>query len=971
VTGAKMSVDQAECVTGARSAASRKPRHFDLEAAAAARNNLQVHVLSGGELVGRERELEAGRRFLSAVPDKPAALLIRGEAGIGKTVLWRRLVDDARALGERVLVSRCFEADMPLGFATLADLLEDVVDEVAGDLPPAQHAALDFALRRSDQSGGAPDALTVSRGVLSVLRSLANAAPLVLAVDDVQWIDSASARVLAFALRRLEGEPIGALLTWRSAESEDEQPALVSSLAEGRLESVELGPLSVGALQQLLRTRLGISLPRTVLVRLTEASGGNPMYALEFARALPGPTAMATLPMPPSLRALVRDRLALLPAPIRPLLELVATLGQPTLALLARAFPAALDESLAAAVAAGALIHEDDGHIRFSHPLLASAVYADVHSDRRRELHGLAAAVVVDEEARARHLALATAEPDKEIAALLDRAAESAHRRGAPDAAAELAEWAQRLTPAEQRADRDRRLIRAAGYLVEADDERGAGRLLEPLLETDVPDAVRAEALLVRASAEWNNRPKLIELLREALDYSSDEPRVRCEALIRYAWQAGHGTGDEASAERWARQALALAHQVGDPGLLEQAAALVVWTAGFRAQPPGELPPEPADSVTPGVRTPPWGQPRRAALGLQLMWRGRLADARALLVQELARASRQGSEVRLATFHFNLSELELRAGNWELARRYAEDGFGIMHEARGNGALMLLSARGRVAAHQGRIDEAVADARAVLDRAESQLDIHQRVRSWMTLGFLHLSRNEPDAAWRFFDGLPELREKMGVREPGCLPLLPDATETLVTFGRLDEAERLISGMEESARRLDHLWAIPVAQRCRGLLLLGRGELAPAIATLDASAAAFEAIGYPFDRARSLLGLGDALRRAGRRRLAAEHLDAARALFERLGAQLWLERTRTELRLAEPRPRRDHELTAAETRVARLVATGATNKEVAARLFTTVATVEAHLTRIYRKLDLRSRSELARKVAEGSLTLPVP
>jgi DNA-binding NarL/FixJ family response regulator len=211
---------------------------------------------------------------------------------------------------------------------------------------------------------------------------------------------------------------------------------------------------------------------------------------------------------------------------------------------------------------------------------------------------------------------------------------------------------------------------------------------------------------------------------------------------------------------------------------------------------------------------------------------------------------------------------------------------------------------------------------------------------------------------------------MGAHEPAASAApLPTVVETLVALGRLDEADRLVRRLERRAWALEHARAIPAAERCRGLLLLGRGELEKAIDALESSQAGFEQISFPFDRARSLLALGHAFRRAGRRKLAAGKLAEARLLFEQLGASLWLEITATELRRAAPRPRRDRELTAAETRVAELVAAGATNKEVAARLFTTVATVEAHLTRVYRKLGLRSRSELARGVADGTLTLP--
>jgi len=378
-------------------------------------DNCVVHVLSRVELVGREREREAGRRFLAAVPQGAAGLVFRGEAGIGKTVLWRQIVDEACGLGYRVLVSRCFQAEMPLGFAALADLLEDVVDEVGDELPTAQRSALGFALRLSDPETGAPDALTVSRGVLGMLRLMAATTPVVLALDDVHWVDPASARVLSFALHRLEGEQVGTLLTHRRTEAEGERIALAATLAEGRLEELELGPLSLGALHHLVRTRLSTALPRATLVRLHEASGGNPMFALEFARALPASPSVGTLPIPGSLRDLVRERLAALPEKVRPLLELVAALGHPSLELLKRAHGGPVESQLETAVAAGVLLVEEDGRVRFSHPLLASAVYADAGPVRRRKLHRAAAAVATNEEERARHLALAQPDPTERL----------------------------------------------------------------------------------------------------------------------------------------------------------------------------------------------------------------------------------------------------------------------------------------------------------------------------------------------------------------------------------------------------------------------------------------------------------------------------------------------------------------------------------------------------------------------------
>ena len=205
-------------------------------------------------------------------------------------------------------------------------------------------------------------------------------------------------------------------------------------------------------------------------------------------------------------------------------------------------------------------------------------------------------------------------------------------------------------------------------------------------------------------------------------------------------------------------------------------------------------------------------------------------------------------------------------------------------------------------------------------------------------------------------------------EPGWQPMLPDVVEALVAVGRLDEAQGVLQQLEQQAAALEHRWATPAALRCRALVLLAHERADEAAAAAEQAAAAFAEIGFPLDRARSLLVAGAAKRRAGQRRQAADSLASAIEILNELGAPLWLERAEDELRRASPRPRRDRELTSAERRVAALVAEGMTNREVAAQLFTTVATVEAHLTRIYRKLGLRSRTQLARAVADGTLQL---
>jgi DNA-binding CsgD family transcriptional regulator len=233
------------------------------------------------------------------------------------------------------------------------------------------------------------------------------------------------------------------------------------------------------------------------------------------------------------------------------------------------------------------------------------------------------------------------------------------------------------------------------------------------------------------------------------------------------------------------------------------------------------------------------------------------------------------------------------------------------------------------------------------------------------LGFLELSLGEPVDAWRTLSEPPAALERRfpthGVPEP-----MPNGVEALVRLGRLDDAEALLARFD--ARWPDHGWAMPARLRCRALLLLARRDFEAALAAAEEAVAASEVVGFPLERGRALLAAGEALRRLGQRRRAAEKLDAAKQVFVELGAPLWVARAEKELRRARPRPRRDRELTSAERGVAALVAAGRTNREVAAELFVTVGTVEVHLTRIYRKLGLRSRTELARQVAEGTLDI---
>ena len=314
-----------------------------------------------------------------------------------------------------------------------------------------------------------------------------------------------------------------------------------------------------------------------------------------------------------------------------------------------------------------------------------------------------------------------------------------------------------------------------------------------------------------------------------------------------------------------------------------------------------------------------------------------------------------------------LSDLEWRAGRWAEAEAYAYEARAILEDALPGGAHVLAFAQVLVAGSLGRADEALELGRTDVLVAERYEDLNVLRIRW-ALGHVELACGDPVAAAQELDWLPEALQAFGMAEPGWEPMLPDVVEALVAVGRLDEAEGVLEQLEQQAAALEHRWATPAALRCRALVLLAHERADEAAAAAEQAASAFEELGFPLDRARSLLVAGAAKRRAGQRRQAADSLASAIEILNELGAPLWVERAEDELRRASPRPRRDRELTSAERRVAALVAQGITNREVAAQLFTTVATVESHLTRIYRKLGIRSRTQLARAVADGTLDL---
>jgi DNA-binding CsgD family transcriptional regulator/DNA polymerase III delta prime subunit len=911
----------------------------------------------GNEIVGRDKELQELSSFLEQSA-YPGALLFEGDPGIGKTTLWRAGVDAARELSYIVLRASPAEKEATFSYSVVSDLLGDVLDGALPGLPGPQRRALEIALLLRDSDGPPPEQHTLGVALLGVLRTLASSRPVVLAVDDVQWLDRSSAAMLEFAVRRLRGEQV-ALLLARRQSSRLGSERLDLALPEERRFTVRVGPLSMGALHRLLGDRLGTTLARPALRRVHEASGGNPFYALELVRALESSGGWIRpghpLPVPETLEAILRERIDALPESVRQVLTAAAALRRPTESVLGD-WPA-----LGQASEAG-LIEITNDEVRFMHPLLASTAYGSISAAERRRLHRRLAEVVSDPEERARHLALGAEGPDGDVADALEGAAREAAARGAPAAAAELAELALRLTPTSESGRLPERRVDAAWYHVAAGELDTAASMLEQLEEFS-PGGARADALLLLASAQQSFE-RCLELAESALvDARGDDARVA--KLECYIGELLLMQGSSDLALEHARAALKAAERAGDPTILATALSTVAWfETGAAVEPtPGLV--ERAvvlEDAAIGAGVYDTSSPS-FVLGMRLMFAGRLDEARTRMDMLLERAVSAGDEAAVIAALLHQAELEFRAGNWSLAAQKAAEGYERAEQiGRDQDMSALLYARALVDGHVGRVEEAREAAARGIELSERCGDEVFRLQHLSVLGFLELSIGDPEAADRILRPLAARLASLGWREPSIYGELPNAIEALVELAELEEARRLLAGLRDRLSRIESPWGEASAGRCEGLVLAAEGDLAAASSVLERALAVHERLPQPFDLARTMLALGTVRRRTRKRAASRKTLERALAIFDELGATLWAEKARSELaRIGGRRAYPADELTPSEQRIADLVAEGKTNKEVAAILVVADRTVESALTQIYRKLDVRSRTELARKL----------
>jgi DNA-binding CsgD family transcriptional regulator len=915
-------------------------------------------------LIGRDAELAAVESFLDDVP-AGAVLEVIGDPGIGKTALWSEACERARSRGYRVLSSRPGEVETALAYSALGDLLEDVLDEALLALPSPQRSALERALLRVEDQGLAPDQRAIALALRDALRLLA-ADPAVVAIDDVQWLDASSAFVLAFALRRLGEAPVGVLTTRRVGEK---RGLGLERTVDPAARTVRLAPLDETEVAELVRSRLGPSLPRSALREVHRVSGGNPFFAIELARVTlredPRARRADRIPVPRSLRDLLGEGIAGLAADVRQALLVVAAASQPTVSLVAAVLGSrrrALD--LSAAVAAE-VVQVERGRLRFRHPLLASIVYGEASHEERLRVHAGLADAVDDVEERAHHLALATELPEPAVADALDGAAARATARGAPAAAARFAEHALRLTAADDRAAIERRTAAAADALWTAGETGRARALLEELAATTAPGTERARVLrqLARARAYEQGFVAAMGPLERALEEVGDDLRLR-GALERDVALAIMNAGDVRLAAPHAQAAVDVARQLQDSELSEDARAAndaVRFFLGLGA---------PANVAARAQRLAREGEEldlhpgflaRAQILASILKWSDDFSAARSVLDELRRRLAEREEEGPLVPVLFHLGELECWAGNIDLAAAIAVEVETLALRLGPNLTSQALYLSGLVAALRGDVEEANASARRGLKLAEGR-DVRLVVRNLKVLGFVGLSHGDFEDAHRWLARASELSIAHGFLDPGFFRAAADVIEARVGVGDVDEAEHEAIALEKLGRRLDRAWALATGARSLALVAAAKGNLPGALSALEQAMAAHERLSEPLERGRTLLALGSVHRQARRKRLARETLAEAAAVFESLPAPLWIDRAKREAARIGGRVPTGDELTEVERRIAELVAEGRSNAEVARALVVSRKTVEWNLSNVYRKLGVRSRTELARRAA---------
>ena len=860
-----------------------------------------------------------------------------------------------------VLSARGYESESEIPFAGLADLVRPVLP-LLKTLPEPQAAALQSAM-----SLGPPvsrDRFSVCAATVGLLAAAAEVEPLLVIVDDLQWLDISSREAILFAARRLHADGIGLLMASRSTGSQDVDYA---GLRELRLEG--LSQADGDALARELLPNASAELRQQIY----EDTGGNPLGIQELCdqgAEQREPISTASMPAQSRLARALWGRLSELPERTRQALLIVAAAaGAETDVVLLAARHAGLDLADFAPAELAGLLVIDDRQISFRHPLLRSVLYGAASMHERAAAHAALAAVLARSpgdaaaDGRAWHLAVATLPPDDEVSALLAAAGTRSRRRGGNLEAARAFEQAARFGTAATRAAL---LVRAARCWQLAGR---TGKVL-PLLDEAVTltDEPRLRALIRHMGGYvrmWRALPRdgLAEMIDGAHQVEQLDPG-RAAMMYADAALAYFMLGAPIELLGTTRRAFEVSERC-DPN--NSAARLVSTVAyagslvlnGHRTE---------AQALLDGVRVElmevdPLARAQELAHAVYTwMWLEDYETAGRMLDRVLTEARRTGALGVLPQTLAMASELAYRMGRWPQARAYAEESVALAEETRQAGLYSLYFVA-RIDAVQGRAD----DAQQMIKRAKAIAERHQATIMvpyfGHTLGLLALGAGDLDEAIRRLEGVQALPVAQQIRDQSIIPWAFDLVEAYARAGRTVEATALleriaVSDQSDAAAGPPADWLIAMTWRCRGLLA-SRSDM---VAAFQTALAAHDRCEMPFERARTLLCLGERLRRSRQRGPARQHLRRALETFEQLDATAWAARARAELAATgEPTTRGTGAvalLTPQELQVALVVGRGASNQEAASALFLSQKTIEYHLSNIYRKMNLHSRAELS-------------
>ncbi|MEU5316706.1 AAA family ATPase [Streptomyces sp. NPDC021056] len=915
-------------------------------------------------VIGRDEVFGQAREQLT----RGGSVLLHGPAGIGKSTVLRALAAENGGAARTVLRCSATESESHLPFLALADLLGLVLDEVSGKLPAAQLTALESALTGRGESTLQRDGLALRLAVLSALRALAAEGPVLIVADDVQWLDSASAELLGFAARRLGETPVRMLCAVRTEGQEYDRHLRASppdTLA------LRVNPLTRTQVSELLGHRGYTGLPRSTVRDIHRTSGGNPLFALELGRALSEnptpPRPGEPLPVPTSLRTLVLNRLEMLSDEARRTLLVASAGARPTPALLRAAGRENAEAETAQAAALGLLATEPEGPaVRFAHPLISAALYAEAPAHERRAAHAALSEAASDPIERARHLALATTGTDPRTANSLAEAAALARDRGAPSVAASLGLLAARHTPADGTPGPDARRLQAAEDAITAGELDLARDIARDVLTRAAVPADRVRAWIIVIDTAGHAMTEVDSVFPQALADAGEDPKLL--ALIHYqlTWRALLVDGDFDQAREEAAHSAALAARADDRYNELMALAFQAQIETLMGHPDA---PATIKRALEEPQDPRVACHHNGAGYSRFRWlimSDQLSEARATVTGLLREVQRRGSVESEVHFLRGVAETELRSGHCGRALDLARESLMLARDT-GIGEVASAVLTSLCEASGGEVERALELAREAVEHAERDGDQMYVSRGLAALGYAQLVAGDAEGTVRSLRRVRELEDGLGITDPARGRWQGDLAEALVRIGELREAQDVVDVTREQALRLGRESVLAVVDRAEALVRAARGEHEAALARLTSVQDRLAKLGYGLEEARTAFAVVQLRTRLPR----PTSYDEAARLFRRCRALPWLRQVDAATAQPVVAPERPapvpttdalEGLASMERQVAALVMEGATNREIAARLFISVKTVEATLTRVYRKLGIRSRVDIVRLAA---------